>query len=133
MAKAVAPNLTNQRLKIMSRTLFILNDPPYGTERSYNGLRLARTLLKSGDTVVKVFLIGDAVACAKRGQKVAQGWYNIGDMLGMVARHGGEVGVCGSCIDARGITAEELIEGAPRGSMEQLAAWTQWADKVIVF
>ncbi len=26
--------------------LFILNDPPYGTERSYNGLRLARDMLK---------------------------------------------------------------------------------------
>ena len=25
--------------------LFILNDPAYGTERSYNGLRLAMTLL----------------------------------------------------------------------------------------
>ncbi|MBM3694861.1 MAG: hypothetical protein FJW79_02855 [Actinobacteria bacterium] len=24
----------------MATTLFILNDPPYGTERSYNGLRL---------------------------------------------------------------------------------------------
>jgi uncharacterized protein involved in oxidation of intracellular sulfur len=30
------------------RTLFILNDPPYGTERSYNGLRLAGALSKAG-------------------------------------------------------------------------------------
>lgn len=29
------------------RTLFILNDPPYGTERSYNGLRLALSLAKN--------------------------------------------------------------------------------------
>ena len=28
----------------MANTLFILNDPPYGTERSYNGLRLAGSL-----------------------------------------------------------------------------------------
>jgi uncharacterized protein involved in oxidation of intracellular sulfur len=26
--------------------LFILNEPPYGSERSYNALRLARELLK---------------------------------------------------------------------------------------
>ena len=26
----------------MANTLFILNDGPYGTERSYNALRLAR-------------------------------------------------------------------------------------------
>jgi sulfur relay (sulfurtransferase) complex TusBCD TusD component (DsrE family) len=28
------------------KTLFILNDPPYGTEHCYNALRLAHTLLK---------------------------------------------------------------------------------------
>lgn len=113
--------------------LMILNDAPYGTERSYNGLRLARTLLKTGNAEVRIFLIGDAVACAKSGQKVPQGYYNIGDMLGMVARNGGTVGVCGSCIDARGIAAEDLVEGASRSTMDQLTEWTQWADKVIVF
>jgi len=113
--------------------LMILNDAPYGSERSYNGLRLARWLLKTGETEIKMFLIGDAAACAKGGQKVPQGYYNISDMLGMVARNGGEVGVCGSCLDARGIAAGELIEGASRSTMDQLTAWTQWADKVIVF
>lgn len=113
--------------------LFLLNDAPYGNERSYNALRLARSLLKSEGEEVKVFLIGDAAACAKAGQKVPQGYYNIGDMLGMVVRHGGEVGVCGTCIDARGIAATELVDGARRGTMDQLTAWTQWADKVLVF
>ncbi len=28
----------------MSKVLLVLNDPPYGTERSYNGLRLAGSL-----------------------------------------------------------------------------------------
>ena len=113
--------------------LMILNDAPYGTERSYNGLRLARSLLKTGDAEVKMFLIGDASACAKKGQKVPQGYYNTGDMLGMVVRNGGEAGVCGTCIDARGIAADDLIEGVSRSTMDQLTAWTQWADKVIVF
>ena len=115
------------------KTLFILNDAPYGTERSYNGLRLARHLLRAGEEQVKVFLIGDAVACAKSGQKVPQGYYNAGDMLSMIVRAGGEVGVCGTCINARGITTDELIEGALQGSMDILTGWTQWADKVITF
>jgi len=51
----------------------------------------------------------------------------------MVASHGGEVGVCGSCLDARGIAAGDMIEGASRSTMDQFAAWTQWADKVIAF
>jgi len=29
------------------KTLFILNEAPYGSERSYNGLRLAGTLSKA--------------------------------------------------------------------------------------
>jgi len=115
------------------KILLILNDPPYGTERSYNALRLARALLKTGGEEVKLFLIGDAAACAKSGQKVPQGYYNIGDMLGMIARAGGAIGVCGTCIDARGILDKDLVEGALRSTMDELTAWTQWADKVLVF
>jgi uncharacterized protein involved in oxidation of intracellular sulfur len=117
----------------MTKTLLILNDPPYGTERSYNALRLARSLLKAGGAEVKVFLIGDAAACAKAGQKVPQGFYNIGDMLGMVLRAGAEVGVCGTCIDTRGIAETDLVQSAHRSTMDELTAWTQWADKVLVF
>ena len=115
------------------KTLFILNDAPYGSERSYNALRLARSLLKAGGEEVKVFLIGDAAACAKAGQKVPQGFYNIGDMLGMTLRAGAEVGVCGTCIDARGIAETDLVQNAHRSTMDELTTWTQWADKVLVF
>jgi uncharacterized protein involved in oxidation of intracellular sulfur len=113
--------------------LLILNDPPYGTERSYNALRLARALLEKQDGGVRLFLLGDASTCAQGGQKVPQGYYNIGDMLGAVMRRGGEVAVCGTCMDARGIAADKLVEGAKRGSMDQLAEWTAGADKVLVF
>jgi len=113
--------------------LFILNDAPYGTERSYNGLRLAGALGKSPDNEVYIFLIGDAVTCAKAGQKVAQGFYNIELMLSRVIRAKGQVGLCGSCMDARAMAAAEMVEGAHRSSMEELAQWTQWADKVVVF
>jgi uncharacterized protein involved in oxidation of intracellular sulfur len=111
----------------------MLNDAPYGTERSYNGLRHAIALLKTQAEEVHVFLIGDAAACAKAGQKVAQGYYNIADMLGMVARRGGKIGVCGTCMDARGIGDAELIEGAHRSTMAELAEWHQWSDKVVSF
>lgn len=115
--------------------LFILNDQPYGTERSYNGIRLARELLKNKEAAneVKVFLIGDAASCAKGNQKVPQGYYNIGQMLQMLAHHNAEIGVCGTCMDARGLADTDLVEGALRGSMAELASWTDWADKVVVF
>lgn len=63
------------------KTLFILNDPPYGTERSYNGLRLAGNLAKRDGEEVKIFFIGDAAACAKSGQTTPNGYYNIERMM----------------------------------------------------
>lgn len=69
--------------------LFVLNDPPYGTERSYNGLRLANSLLKMDEsTELSVFLMADAVLCAKAGQKTPEGYYNIERMLKPIVRKG---------------------------------------------
>ena len=115
------------------KTLFVLNDSPYGVERSYNALRLAGSLAKRDGEDVRVFLMGDAVACAKAGQSVPQGYYNVNRMLQAVILKRAAVGVCGSCMDARGIKEVELLEGTQRSSLEELADWTQWADKALVF
>ncbi len=117
----------------MAQTLFILNDPPYGTERSFNALRLAGALSKREGESVKIFLMGDAASCAKADQKVPPGYYNLEVMLHGVAKRGAEVGVCGTCMDARGIAEAELTTGAERSTLEQLADWTQWADRTLVF
>jgi len=79
----------------MGKALMILNEPAYGSERAYNGLRLAGAMAKRAGTQMRVFLIGDAVACAKRGQRVPGGYYSLEAMLGTVLQHHGEVGVCG--------------------------------------
>jgi uncharacterized protein involved in oxidation of intracellular sulfur len=113
--------------------LVILNDPPYGTERCYNGLRLAGSLAKRDGQDVRVFLMGDASACAKAGHTVPKGWYNLNRMLTVVMQQRGDVGVCGSCMDARGLTDGDLIEGARRSSLDELTDWTLWADQVITF
>ncbi len=113
--------------------LLILNDPPYGTERSYNGLRLAIELVKDEKNAVSVFLIGDAAACAVAGQTTPNGYYNIERMLKILASKHSRIGVCGSCMDARGIKSEAITEGTHRSTMSELTGWTQEADKVIVF
>jgi uncharacterized protein involved in oxidation of intracellular sulfur len=115
------------------KNLFIFNDAPYGSERTYNGLRLAGSLAKRDGEEVRVFLMGDSAPCAKGNQKVPTGYYKVEDMLGMITRRGNEVGVCGTCMDARGMAESELIDGTHRGTMEELTNWAQWADKVIVF
>lgn len=115
------------------KTLFILNDPPYGTERSYNALRLALTLLKGDSaTEVSLFLMADAVACAKAGQKTPDGYYNLERMIKGVARKA-RVVLCGTCMDARGLGDDDLVACSERGDMEDLARLTMEADKVLVF
>lgn len=116
----------------MSKTLFILNEAPYGSERAYNALRLAAALAGKEGQSVRLFLLADGVTCAKTGQKVPEGYYNVQLMLGKVLRMG-EVALCGTCMDARGLRDDELIEGAQRGTLAQLADWTVEADKVLVF
>ena len=115
------------------KVLIVLNDAPYGSERTYNGLRLAGSLSRQEGAELKVFLIGDAVTGAHKGQKVPSGYYNVQTMLGAVVRRNASVGVCGSCMDARGLTDMDLIEGARRSSLDELTAWTVEADKVIAF
>jgi uncharacterized protein involved in oxidation of intracellular sulfur len=117
---------------MMSQILFIVNDAPYGNERAYNALRLAGSLAAKEDVYVRVFLMADAVTCAKAGQKVPEGYYNVQLMLGKVIRKG-EVGLCGTCMDARGVTQTEMVEGVNRSTLAQLADWTLEADKVLVF
>lgn len=113
--------------------LLIFNDAPYGSERTYNGTRLAGALAKQADNEVRVFLIGDAAAAAHNQQKVPAGFYNLEVMLGSVLKHGGTIGVCGTCMDARGMATESLIAGSHRSSLDELTQWTLAADKVLVF
>lgn len=116
------------------KTLFIINDPPYGTERCYNALRLAYSLLKRDEVSdVVVFLMADAVVGARKGQKTPNGYYNVERMLKLLMASEARVLLCTSCMDARGMTDEELIEGASRSSMDELAAETVTADRVLVF
>ena len=82
---------------------------------------------------MRVFLMGDAASAAHRNQKVPPGYYNVEVMIGNVVRNGGLIAVCGTCMDARGIAVEELTEGCKRGSLEELADWTDLSDKVLVF
>ncbi|GMR17108.1 MAG: DsrE/DsrF/TusD sulfur relay family protein [Gammaproteobacteria bacterium] len=115
------------------KILFIVNDPPYGTERCFNAMRLALALLKDDEKPqISVFLLADAVLCAKSGQQTPDGYYSLERMLQGVLRHA-EVALCGTCMDARGIRDSELISGATRGTMPQLASLTLAADKVLVF
>ena len=116
------------------KALFVLNDPPYGTERCYNALRLAHSLLKNDLAAeIAVVLMADAVIAARRGQKTPDGYYNMERMLTRVVVGNGKVLLCGTCMDARGMVEIDVMDGALRSTMDELAALTVAADKVVVF
>ena len=77
--------------------------------------------------------MGDAVTCAKTPQKTPDGYYNVERMLRRIVNGKGEVLLCGTCLDARAITEDELLAGTRRSTMDELTAATVAADKVLVF
>ena len=91
-------------------------------------------LVRKPENEERVFLPGDAAITAKSGQHVPTGFYNTQSMLNKVIRAGeGRVGVCGKCMEARGMTETELAPGAHKSTLDELADWTEWADQVLVF
>ena len=117
----------------MDQIVIIINDAPYGSERPYQALRLADALLKIEDELdLTVYLTNDAVLCAKTGQQTPTGYYNVERMLKPVLRRG-SVQACRTCLEARGITKEELMEGVIVNTLGELAQVTLEADKVLVY
>lgn len=114
------------------KILVIVNDQPYGSERPYNALRLAGSLVKRDGVELRVFLLGDAVGCAIAGQQLPDGHYHLDRMLKPLVRRG-RVACCGTCLDARGLKEEQLVEGAGRSTLDELTEWTLWAEKVLSF
>jgi uncharacterized protein involved in oxidation of intracellular sulfur len=116
------------------KILFILNEAPYGSEKTYNALRLAMALQKEQpSTEVLVFLMADAVTAALLAQTTPQGYYNIELMVKSVISKGGQVRLCGACCEVRGVKAVPLLDGAEISTMSQLALWTVESEKVLVF
>lgn len=116
------------------KTLIIINDAPYGTEKAYNALRIAMTLQKEHPEVkVHIFLLADSVGSAIPNQKTPQGYYNIERMLTSVIKKGASVKACGGCSEARGISELQLIEGVEISNMKEFSNWVVEADKTLTF
>ncbi len=116
------------------KTLIVINDAPYGTEKAYNALRMAMTLQKEHTEVeVLIFLLADSVGCAIPNQKTPQGYYNIERMLTSVIKKGAKIKTCGGCSEARGISELKLIDGVEISNMKEFSNWVVEADKVLTF
>lgn len=119
----------------METITIILNSAPYGDEKVWNALRLAGALISAAIKMkVKIFLLGDAVTTAKKGQKPPEGYYNLEKMLKELIEKGVEVVACVTCTDARGLTQKDLVEGVRIGTtVQDLARWVKESEKVLSF
>lgn len=113
--------------------LFILNDSPYQSQRVVNGLRLAGSLAKHAGNTVQIFLFGDGVISGLARTNPADSGYNTQETLRVLASQKIEIKACKTCMEARGVRAEELAEGVQRGTLDELTEWTEEADKVLVW
>jgi uncharacterized protein involved in oxidation of intracellular sulfur len=112
----------------------VISSSPYGDERIWNALRLAEALCCSGEIrKVNIFLIGDAVNAAKKGQRPAKGFYNIEKMLRDLVKVGVCVNVCHTSMNLRGLTERDLVEGTAIGTITGLSKWINASQKVLSF
>lgn len=116
----------------MSNYLFILNDSPYSSQRSYNALRMVGAMANS-ETHISVFLLGDGVVNGLRRQSPADASYNVQEMLTVLKHKNVRMGACRTCLEARGIDDQSLVEGVERRTLADLQQLTEEADKVLVF
>lgn len=114
------------------KILFQLNEAPYGNDKNYNALRTAIQLQKQDPNIkIWIYLMSDSVTCALQGQKEKTGQYNIGEMLTNIISHGGEVKLCTSCAESRGVSS--VIPGAVIGTLSDLTRWIVDSDKSLIF
>lgn len=118
----------------MQKLLFIFNESPYGTEKTFNGLRHAVNLLEEHgkEVEIKAFFFSDSVLAGLAGQQPNEG-YNVQQTLEILTDLGAEAKLCTSCTKARGITTLPLVRGVSLGTLDDVTSWTLWADKVINF
>jgi uncharacterized protein involved in oxidation of intracellular sulfur len=130
-----APARAQNRGEVGSETMtIIINDAPYGGETPWNALRLALTsTLGNEKSKINVFLLGDAVSIAKKGQNPPPGYYNLEKMLTDLITKSGNVQACGTCLKARGLSKKNLIEDVEIGTMIGLANWVKESRIVLSF
>ncbi|MBF0170297.1 MAG: DsrE family protein [Nitrospinae bacterium] len=113
--------------------LIILSGEPYaGSDRTWNGLRLAETALGAG-AVVRIFLINEGVDAGRPAIVRPENSFDLGAMLTDLVGKGAEVRYCKTCIDRCGVGAGEMAPALLVGSMKGLYQWIAGSDRVVTF
>lgn len=107
----------------------VIADSAYTKERPYTMLRFAYTALLEGYKV-NIFLVEDGVFVGKKNQEPVK-YDNVEKWIADVVDEGAVVKACGVCTKARGVAAEELIEGIEITTMNGFLDMCIEADNVM--
>jgi len=110
----------------------IINEAAYGKERAWNAFRLAMAMMTK-DMKVNIFLLEDGVTVAKKGQQTPEGYYNLEKMLAQLIQSGAKVRACNTCLQARGLSQNDLVPGAEAGKLLDLVEWIRESKSVLSF
>lgn len=114
------------------KVLIIINEKPAPDEKAYNAIRIAAQFQKDNpENKIFIYLIADGVFCAAAGVEGIAGILNVEAMLTGVIQKGGEVKMCTSCGQSRGLMDKKLITGAEWTNLKTLTDWVTESDKVI--
>ena len=113
----------------------ILNHQPYdGTDLTWNALRLAKTLHKSGEKV-NIFLMNDAVDLTRDKTNKPDNYDN--DLVAMLKRmyaQGIQLQACGTCNARCGIFKNEpYFDKKISSTMQVLTDWVIKSKQVMTF
>jgi len=75
--------------------------------------------------------MSDSVTGALLGQKENTGQYSMAEMLSTIIKNGGEVKLCTSCAETRGVSS--IIPGAVFRTLTDLTKWITESDKALTF
>ncbi len=105
--------------------------PPYSYQDLDTALNIAEAGLDKGHDV-GIFLFTDSVLATLSRVKPIRMDRNIPQrMQAMIAEKGLRVDICGICMDYRGVSREEIIEGATPSGLPELAALMATSDRFI--
>lgn len=115
----------------MSKFTVVISESPYGREKAYTALRFAITALIDEHNV-NLFLVQDGVFVGLKEQAPKQ-YPNHFELLENFVEEGGKLRICGVCINARGISNSDLIDGAEVVGMHDFVEWVAESEKVLMF
>jgi len=110
----------------------VINEAAYGKERAWNALRLAMAMMVK-NIKVNIFLLEDGVAVAKKGQRPPEGYYNLEKMLTELVQNGAKIRACSTCLQARGLSQNDLVPGVEAGKLLDLVQWVKESKSVLSF